>query len=264
MTSWQDLDAALDAWHGESRMADFWWRDDDAHIAGPALDRLLRAARRTGVPVAIAVVPAKIDRSISKALADGPATILQHGYAHRNMAPPSEKRSELGVHRPTRHLLADLAVGHEQLSAYFGPRAIPVLVPPWNRISSTVVPMLPEIGFRGLSRFAPRRRREPVAGFLEINAHIDVVDWKEPLGHGRQGALTDARPFVGVAAVLGQIVAHLEARRAGRVDPDEPTGLLTHHLVHSEDAWRFIEAVLERISRHPGARWRSAADLFAL
>ncbi|MCP4326825.1 MAG: hypothetical protein GY791_00080 [Alphaproteobacteria bacterium] len=263
MSDWHDLDSELERWRDDGRIAEFWWRDDDAHLAGPALDQLLSLSSKTGVPVALAVVPAKIDSSLADALDGVDVEILQHGYAHQNMAAPHEKRSELGLSRPTPYLLADLATGHEQLGARFGDRVLPVLVPPWNRIAPSLVPLLPEIGYRGLSRFAARRRPEPVARLREINAHVDVVDWKRPAGDGRRGDLTDSRPFVGAAAAIQQVIAHLAARRTGRADPDEPTGLLTHHLVHGADAWQFFAELLSFLDRHQSARFRRASQLFA-
>jgi len=262
MTGWRALDNELDAWAAAGRVADFWWRDDDAHVAGPALDRLLGLSTATAVPVAVAVVPALADRTVADALDGSDAAVLQHGYSHANFAPDGAKRIELGPQRPAPHVLADLGVGRERLAGLFGPRALPVLVPPWNRIAPVLVPMLPEIGYRGLSRYTARRRAEPVAGLVEVNAHVDIVDWKAPAGTDRPAGLADPRPFAGEAAVLAALAGHLAARRTAGADPDEPTGLLTHHLVHDDDAWEFVAALLAHIGRHPAARWRSAAELF--
>ncbi len=263
MTGWRALDDELDAWAAAGRVADFWWRDDDAHVAGAALDRLLGVAAETGVPVALAVVPVLADTAFAGALGGSGAAVLQHGYAHENTAPDRAKRIELGLHRPIPHTLADLAVGREKLAGLFGPAALPVLVPPWNRIAPALVPMLPEIGYRGLSRYAARRRAAPVAGLIEVNAHVDIVDWKAPAGTDRPAGLADPRPFAGETTVLDALVDHLRARRTGGAHGEEPTGLLTHHLVHGADAWNFVAALLVRIGGHPAARWRSAADLFA-
>ncbi len=47
------------------------------------------------------------------------------------------------------------------------------------------------------------------------------------------------------------------------VDPDEPTGLLTHHLEHDEPCWAFIDRLLEETRGHPAVRWLSAEEIFA-
>ena len=38
---------------------------------------------------------------------------------------------------------------------------------------------------------------------------------------------------------------------------DEPIGLLTHHLVHDEAMWRFLEEFLTHTSVRPGIEWLS-------
>ena len=109
------------------------------------------------------------------------------------------------------------------------------------------MPTLPEIGFRGLSTFGSRRRR-PLRGLLEINTHVDLIDWK-----GRRG-------FVGEGTALGALVAALaQARTASQ----EPVGLLSHHLAMDGEAWDFLKSLLERAPTMPGLRIRPARQLFA-
>ena len=38
-------------------------------------------------------------------------------------------------------------------------------------------------------------------------------------------------------------------------------GLLTHHLVHDEAAWIFLDAFFAATARHPACRWATLADL---
>ena len=48
-SGWAVLEAELDLWQAAGRTASFWWRDDDAVAATPALSRLLalpESARR--------------------------------------------------------------------------------------------------------------------------------------------------------------------------------------------------------------------------
>jgi len=67
---------------------------------------------------------------------------------------------------------------------------------------------------------------------------------------------------VGTERALQLLTDHLEARRTGQADAKEPTGLLTHHLRHDEEAWTFIDQLLAFGARHPVVRWRSAAEIF--
>ena len=48
MGEWSDLEAELEAWRCRGRRATFWWRDDDAVEATPALERLLGLADGSG------------------------------------------------------------------------------------------------------------------------------------------------------------------------------------------------------------------------
>ena len=76
-------------------------------------------------------------------------------------------------------VLGELGTGRMALERLFATRALPVLVPPWNRIAPELVPTLPEIGFAGLSTFAARRRDQPVSGLRQVNTHVDLIDWKD-------------------------------------------------------------------------------------
>ncbi|MEE8286335.1 MAG: hypothetical protein V3R72_06530, partial [Gammaproteobacteria bacterium] len=125
----------------------------------------------------------------------------------------------------------------------FPGRLLPVMVPPWNRISPGLLPELHALGYRALSCFAPRSRREAVPGLLQTNCHADLIDWRR------------GRRFRGEDRTIDQIRLHLDARRGGRADIDEATGILSHHLDHDDDCWRFLDTLLEHCNHHPGARW---------
>jgi hypothetical protein len=244
MATWQDLDAELEAWARAGRRATLWWRADDAAEATAALHRLLSLAAKTGLPLHLAVIPARLAPDLEPALSARPeARVLQHGYAHLNHAEASERAAELARGRPVATVREELARGARRLKEGALPRTLPVLVPPWNRIAPSLEACLAELGFRVLSTFSPREQREPAPGLLQVNAHCDPVDWK------------NGKRFRGDERSLEMLVEHLAARRGGTVDPDEPTGLLTHHLQMDEPCWDFVEAVLERTSRHRGAAW---------
>jgi len=249
MSGWQALDDEIARWRDAGRDIELWWRDDDATDTGAALDRLLELQRQTAVPLALAVVPARATPALAERLAAVPAIdVLQHGYAHANHALPPDKKCELGPHRPAMLVLGELGTGRMALERLFASRALPVLVPPWNRIAPALVPALPEIGFSGLSTFAARRRAEPVRGLRQVNTHVDVIDWK------------DGPKFVGQDAALAALV---EALRQSRSATSEPVGLLSHHLAMDEGAWDFLRSILGKAIKLPGVKLCSARDLFA-
>jgi predicted glycosyltransferase len=249
--AWRRFDTALRRIESAGVPVDLWWRDDDATAASPALDRLLALARRHQAPLALAVVPASLDPSLSARLADeSDVAILVHGLAHRNHAPASEKKSEFGNHRPPEVVVRDAAEGLRLTRATFGERASPVFVPPWNRISDEVAAVLPSLGFHGLSTFAGARPRPDVSGLLQIDMHVDPMDWR------------GSRSLADLDGLLDSLAGHLTETALGT--RRGPVGLLTHHLVHDEKVWTFLDELMERLARCETLRFRSAETLFSV
>jgi len=249
--SWPALDRELDLWLALERRATLWWRDDDACGDTPALRRLLVMARTHDVPVAVAAIPAKSASALADAIAPfSQATIVQHGYAHANHAPPGERGAELGNHRPLGERLDELANGRQSLSRLFGGRFSAVLVPPWNRIDVDALPALPSVGIHGVSCFGPRASAQPHAGVAQVNAHVDPIAWRRD------------RAFIGEASALLRLADHLRARRLAEVDASEATGILTHHLVFPEAAWEFLDTLFARTRLHAAVAWLDVHALF--
>jgi len=246
--NWSDLVDELDAWYAEGRFASLWWRDDDAAAPSPGLDRLAGLARAHRVTVGLAVIPARVQPVLATWLESVQAEVLQHGWAHRSHAAAGEKKAEFGNGRDEDAVARELGQGFGTLRELFGHRFQPVLVPPWNRLDPGLIPGLAHAGFRGLSMYGPRPAAEPAPGLRQTNCHVDVVDWR------------GGRGFVGHDRALAAVVAHLAARRARSVDPTEPTGLLTHHAVHEEATWTFIDRFLERTRHHRAIRWLAPSE----
>jgi hypothetical protein len=251
MSSWEALARELDSWQAAGRRASLWWRDDDAVESTPALERLLAIAGSWRVPLALATVPLLAQASLVAALRDAPGVAaLPHGFRHLNHSPAGVKSGELGPARALDVNLREVDLGWRRLETLFGGRALPVLVPPWNRIDAALVPHLPALGFRGLSAWGARAAAWAAPGLWQVNTHLDIIDWR------------GGRGFVGEAKALAVLVGHLAARRRNEVDADEPSGLLTHHLVHDAAGWRFIETLFARMAEHPAARWLDAETIF--
>ncbi|MDJ1159455.1 glycosyltransferase [Chelatococcus sp. SYSU_G07232] len=250
-SAWRRLDDALATAVASGDTLAFWWRDDDATAPTPALDRLLTLARRHAAPVALAAIPAAATRALAERLADEPlASPLVHGLSHRNHAPADEKKAEFGAHRPTAALVADAERALATARERFGARLLPIFVPPWNRIAPALVAELPALGFCGLSTFRDRPATEAAPGLIQVNTHLDPVDW-----HG-------SRSLVAEDMLLDGLVRAIAARRRAD-DTLEPIGLLTHHLVHDEAIWSFCERLIERLCRHAGVRIHAAREVFA-
>jgi hypothetical protein len=234
------LAAALDRRAAHSP-AVFWWRDDDAVIPTPALDRLLALSASHAAPCLVAVIPKPTGPDLAAHLAGRPRiTVAPHGWQHSNHAPPGTKKAELGPHRPAKLVLEELSLGLAKLQTLYPDQLAPILVPPWNRIDPDLIGALPGAGFQALSVYGPERP----AALPSLNTHVDLMDW-----HGTGGG----RP---TASLVSDIVAALDLGLPA-------IGILSHHLVHDAQAWDFLDQLLALIAGHPGARWASAPDLLA-
>lgn len=231
---WAPLRAELALWRASGRTPALWWRDDDAVAETADLHRLLDLGAALKVPVHLAIIPSLIEPSLPELLAARPgARPLVHGWAHRNQAPEGAKKAEFNHPRPG--LESEAAEGLLRLRAQFGPRALPIFVPPWNRICPELIAALPGLGYAALSTYTPRAQREATPGLIQVNTHLDPIHWR-----GGGGLLA---PEVLVA----QMVQLLADQREGRSDEAEPLGLLTHHLVHDAAIWAFSRALLEEL-----------------
>jgi len=207
----------MNAWERLSRELDRWaagaatfWWRDDDAAAPSPV--LARLLSLGPQPLALAVIPALAVPALAQSLAGRPVDVL--------------------------------------LSHLFGPRALPVLVPPWNRIDEGLVGLLAAGPYVGLSTYGPRPAPATGAPWRVNNTHIDIIAW-DP-----------AAAFIGPNAAIDLAIGHLAARREGRTDAGEATGLLTHHLVMDADAFAFTAEFFARTARHPAVLWRSARDIF--
>ncbi|HEV7322837.1 MAG TPA: polysaccharide deacetylase family protein [Ensifer sp.] len=247
---WQQLSAALDAVAASGRQVDFWLRDDDAVEPTAPLDRLLSLVERYAVPVVLAVPPAPATEALAaRTVGRSDVSVAVHGWAHENHAPLGEKKQELGAHRPRETVLEELGRGHARLQSLFPAQFVPMLVPPWNRIDAGLLDGLPGLGFRVLSVFGPEKP-SPVT---LVNTHVDVMDW-----HGTRGCRDHASIVADIVTRLRQVSGEAEGKtdQAGRT-----IGLLTHHLVHDDGVWAFLDTLLALTATHPACRWLSGRQL---
>ena len=253
MANWTDLNEELERWSAAGRRAGLWWRDDDAIAPGPRLDQLAELSRKSGIALALAVIPGRARDALGEVLAELPEVkFLVHGLMHQNRAPADQKKAEFGAHRPVSEMLGDAATAWQNLLGRFAHLSMPVFVPPWNRIDEDLVPRLPLAHLHGLSRFGPRAGASPAEGLIECNCHLDLIDWR------------GGRGFIGENEALHQLIAHLEARRAGTIDSDENSGILSHHIVMDQAGWDFLAKLFVRTKECDGAHWLTIDEVFRL
>ena len=250
VTQQSDMAKLIDALNDKAaagQSVNFWLRDDDAIEPGDILDRLLQLTGKFHVPLTLAVIPAHTGDALAQRLAaTSHVSVAVHGWSHTNYAPIDEKKQELGDHRPAHVVLAELSRGFARLSELHRARFVPLLVPPWNRITPDIVTHLSELGFSAVSTFGDESTEESTHvatdELFSINTQVDIIDWKGSRG-GRLAIDLEA-----------EIIDYLQAGRSS-------IGILSHHLVHDEAAWQFLEQLFKATSDHPGARWLSFTEL---
>jgi peptidoglycan/xylan/chitin deacetylase (PgdA/CDA1 family) len=242
---WPDLVVELDRWEETGRVARLWCRDDDAVAPTPELDRLLRLIG--DAPLALAVIPQGATQELADRLAgDTTVAVLQHGWSHANHAAHG-KRTEYPADRSAAEIAIELAAGRARLTSLFGARALPVLVPPWNRFAERFVPLLAGAGIIALSQQAPRKTALPQIATIDV--HLDVTAWR------------GGRGFVGVGVALQRLIAELRTRR--ETGSETAIGVLMHHLVMDRATEDFLVRLCETVARHNAARWYGVRELLA-
>lgn len=246
-TLWQPLQDELVRWRQAGLAASLWLRDDDAVEPTPALDRLIGLTRAFAVPVALAIIPARTGPALAHRLgAEKHIHPVAHGWSHANHAPAPEKKQELGNHRPRRAVLDDLASGLGRLREFHGGNLTAMLVPPWNRIDPALLDDLPDLGFTGLSAFG--HKLASTDRLTVVNTHIDIVD-------SRAGNRC-RDPHMLVTNLIQELK---QAREAG----GGPVGVLSHHLVSDDDAFRFLHDLFTCAAQSGAARWSTPRELLA-
>jgi hypothetical protein len=241
--AWRSLSEALDRLQEKNHTISFWIRDDDAVEPSYPLERLFHLCSAHQIPLALAVIPKPATPALAQMIATQPLVHpCQHGYAHANHAPSGERAQELG-YRSTAVILQELRVGRDKLQQLLGKRLLDILVPPWNRFDTNIMPELSILGFQAISGFG-RREGPPVQNLITLNTHVDIIDWRKD---------RKTKP-------VADLITIMKAEMALASDGNGQVGFLTHHLGHDEAAWDFLEALFAHTRSHSAAIWRSASD----
>jgi hypothetical protein len=249
LSAWRPLTAELDLWRGQGLGARFWLRDDDAVAPGAALERLARLSERFVAPVLLAVIPMLAEPELVAFQRSAPSLLpCQHGAWHRSHAAAGQKNAEFGTGRDVGSALTEIAQGKARLDALFGDAALPVFVPPWNRIGSEIASRLPGLGFAGLSCF--RGFALGGNGGPDLaNTHLDIIDWSARTGRDAE-------------SLAVELATHLAREREILAGRETVFGVLLHHRDHDDMAWSGLETLLAIIAEHPAARFVDPQCLF--
>jgi len=225
----------------------FWWRDDDAEVSSPALDRLLALSAKTGVPVGLAVIPGHLESSLAARVnTANDIDVFVHGWIHKNHAPKGEPATEYPRSRHIDDVRAELARSLAVLHEAFPKKALPVFVPPWNRFPTEFEGLLVECGYEGLSAASGNRSHIPGTTKLR-RAHCDLNIVVAP----GAGCGADIK---GAALVAKNI-------RAGERGP---FGVVTHHGLFDDATWQLCELFWKSIINSDCVQIVSARQVFRM
>jgi hypothetical protein len=265
---WDDARQELDCWAAQGLKAAFWVRDDDAFETSDRLTRLHTLAERYDITIGLAVIPAKLHPSLPQYLADGGPRFhpMCHGWRHVNHALAGRRPAEFGSERPISALVDDAQLAYRAFTSQFGVTDV-VFVPPFGRISRSLVRALPNIGFSGisgaagwlerrLSRLSDWNIRMPTVASLRrsdvprLDVQIDPIDWGARRAHDP-------------AIIEHALARSLRARRNGWLASSLPIGVVTHHLDHDETVWRTCDALLGLLRSHEAVEFLHVGDFFS-
>lgn len=232
-------------WAAEDRQVRLFLRDDDAVSDTAALRKLSTMCQNNSAPLLLAAIPKYSDKSLARLVKKTSLfTPAVHGYAHVSHSPTSEKPCELDHFRPLEIVLEEMSKAREILSVLFDRDISSLLVPPWNRIHDEVLPHIAGSGFSGISAHGWMNGPPLVP---TVNVHIDIMHWSG-------GVVGRSREWI-----YRELCINLEtARKSGW----KPIGILTHHLVHDDQAWDSLDAIFE-VTKTVDAKWIEADSLLA-
>lgn len=214
---------------------DVFFRADDIGVPTDNFKRLLDLFVRFRVPLALALVPAWLTPSRWRALrraGDGEPRLWcwhQHGWRHINHVPQG-KKGEFGDQRTREDLRRDLTAGWQRLHALACEPLQPLFTPPWNRCGAKTLELLPQLGFKAVSRTAGSHPAAP-ASLAEWAVNVDLHTRKEK------------DPQTGWI----RLVSEIEAGIACGV-----CGVMIHHDRMNGAAFAFLEQLLLVLTTHSG------------
>jgi len=236
--NWLELQQQLTA----SKPVEVFFRDDDVDEDEPTLRRLLDLFAGKNVPVILGVIPAKLTDEAVSLLAkfSDSIEIVQHGWQHANHELTGRK-CEFGHSRSFNEQFKDIARGQAQMHEAFGHDWFPAFIPPWNRCTAQTHQVLDQLGFRVLSQL--HSVTSPLTGFSfqEMSVTLDLFRWKDGATLKPQEELLQA------------IVQQLS--------PSQPIGIMLHHKVMNDEAFLFVEQLLDALRQSPNVRFHTFESL---
>ncbi|WP_126378074.1 polysaccharide deacetylase [Desulfovibrio ferrophilus] len=231
----QCLDRALET--SSNKQLHMFFRADDVGVAGTLSGVMFETFAKHNTPLCPALVPAWLTQTRWESQleqAGGPSPLWcwhQHGWRHKNHEPDG-RNHEFGPARPAGELLSDMVRGRQRLEQFLGDQFTPVFTPPWNNISAQALELLPEAGFKALSRDQTASPEAP-HNLPEFRVNVNL--------HTRR----DADATQDRIHLLHDIEHTL---RSGLC------GVMLHHQRMNDNAVHFLDVLLEDLASRPPIR----------
>ncbi len=224
-------------------IVEVFFRDDDIDEDEATLRRLLQLFATRNAPVVLGVIPARLTTAGIALLRQFASTVelVQHGWQHVNHETTGRK-CEFGASRSFDEQYDDLSRGQARMTEAFGQHWFPAFIPPWNRCTQVTEQALQQLGFRVVSKL--RETDENPDGMLpEISVTLDLYRWKD----GAQLKPTEE---------LWQAIVQ-------QVQQGAVIGIMLHHKVMTDDAFLFLEQMLDELKQAANVRFHCLQTLTA-
>lgn len=231
-----ELRTALAQQQAAGKTVEVFFRDDDVDEDEATLRRLLHLFAERNVPVILGVIPAHLTDTGIALLQQFSASVelVQHGWQHVNHEATGRK-CEFGASRSFDEQFDDLLRGRTRMIEAFGEHWFRAFIPPWNRCTEVTYQALEQLGFRVLSVLHDKHSPRPGFAWQELSVTLDLYRWQE----GAQ--------FKPAEEILADFVQQLQA--------GAPLGIMLHHKVMTEEAFAFLEALLDELQQFSAVRF---------
>ncbi len=209
------------------------FRNDDLGWNPKAFARLLTLFARHDQRLNAAAIPQALNdevlkESIPYSYQAAPyLQIVTHGFSHQNHELEG-KKAEYGSTREYADVKRELELGRLTLAERFE-NYYPCFVPPWNRMNNAFLPLLPECGYKILSREEEVAAKSAVAPIPEFNVSLDL--------HTRKDSLRSSAK---------EIFRYLARRNEEGADF---VGVMLHHDKMTEEDFSTLDDLLKELTK---------------
>jgi len=202
-----------------------FFRDDDLGWDTLRFQRLLQIFQNNEAKLNVAAIPKICYENFLKGTFSEFAPWMQvhtHGYAHVNWK-ASGKRCEFDENRSFEEVRTELTQGITLLQELFPQLYFPAFIPPWNNIAAKFIPLLPQAGYRMLSR-SNSSNQIPAPDIQNLDVSINLHSATQKL-----------------QIPLKVVIEKIQQKKIA------PVGILLHHAMMDDLDFIFLDQLLKAL-----------------